>query len=199
MSDRSQTCVVIAHRLSTLACADRIAVVESGRIREIGTHDQLLAIPNGRYKLFQSLQNLDDVPVDASFKPNSLLNAVDDKVKLPIGDGTEGEVDREDDEEVEKSVATLNAKRARMLSAGDEFYFVIGAIGAGMVQNADIVGTTMPVYRYPYANRFFYSFSFRRPGFPNVGNGFCLHGRSVLCSSCELSPNSGWIQWFGVR
>jgi ABC-type multidrug transport system fused ATPase/permease subunit len=39
---------VVAHRLSTAARADRIAVVDDGRIAEIGTHDELIA-REGRY------------------------------------------------------------------------------------------------------------------------------------------------------
>ncbi|WP_280261703.1 ABC transporter ATP-binding protein [Nocardia wallacei] len=38
-----RTAVIVAHRLATAARADRIAVVDRGRIAEIGTHDQLLA------------------------------------------------------------------------------------------------------------------------------------------------------------
>ncbi|MBF6174541.1 ABC transporter ATP-binding protein [Nocardia blacklockiae] len=39
----SRTAVIVAHRLATAARADRIAVVDRGRIAEIGTHDQLVS------------------------------------------------------------------------------------------------------------------------------------------------------------
>jgi ATP-binding cassette subfamily B protein len=49
-----RTVVVVAHRLSTAARADRVAVVDDGRVAELGTHDELLEL-EGRYaRLFAS-------------------------------------------------------------------------------------------------------------------------------------------------
>ena len=52
---QNRTCFIIAHRLSTIAHADRIVVLEAGRIREIGTHESLLASA-GRYSAMVGLQ-----------------------------------------------------------------------------------------------------------------------------------------------
>ena len=53
---RGRTTIVVAHRLSTIKNADRIAVVERGEITEMGTHEQLLSKENGVYHTLYSLQ-----------------------------------------------------------------------------------------------------------------------------------------------
>lgn len=50
-----RTTVVIAHRFSTIRRADRIVVMESGRIAEIGNHDSLVAA-SGKYRKYYEMQ-----------------------------------------------------------------------------------------------------------------------------------------------
>ncbi len=52
------TVVAIAHRLSTIRAADRIIVLNHGRIAEAGTHDALMAIPDGIYQRLYLLQQI---------------------------------------------------------------------------------------------------------------------------------------------
>lgn len=50
---RERTSIVIAHRLSTIRKASKIIVLDKGEIREIGTHEELLALKSHYYKLHQ--------------------------------------------------------------------------------------------------------------------------------------------------
>ncbi len=53
---KNKTVFVIAHRLSTIKNADRIAVVEEGVLAELGTHDELMQVENGKYKYLYEMQ-----------------------------------------------------------------------------------------------------------------------------------------------
>ncbi len=51
-----RTTFIIAHRLATIRDANRIAVIDGGRVVESGTHDELSARPDGLYRHLSSLQ-----------------------------------------------------------------------------------------------------------------------------------------------
>jgi ATP-binding cassette subfamily B protein len=48
-----RTSLIIAHRLSTIQRADKIIVMHKGKVREMGTHQQLLAARGVYWKLYQ--------------------------------------------------------------------------------------------------------------------------------------------------
>lgn len=53
---KDKTVFVIAHRLSTIQNADRIAVINEGSLVELGNHEELMKIPNGKYKTLYEMQ-----------------------------------------------------------------------------------------------------------------------------------------------
>ena len=53
---QDKTVFVIAHRLSTVRNADKITVINEGRLVELGNHDELMSIENGQYKALYDMQ-----------------------------------------------------------------------------------------------------------------------------------------------
>ena len=53
---KGRTVFVIAHRLSTIKNADKIAVINEGQLVEMGSHHDLMQIPNGQYKYLYEMQ-----------------------------------------------------------------------------------------------------------------------------------------------
>jgi ATP-binding cassette subfamily B multidrug efflux pump len=66
-----RTSVVVAHRLSTIQRADKIIVMHKGKVREMGTHQQLLAQHGIYYKLYQLQYKDQEVPGSAAIVTTS--------------------------------------------------------------------------------------------------------------------------------
>jgi ATP-binding cassette subfamily B protein len=54
---KGRTCFVIAHRLSTIRNADTIITLRDGAVGEIGSHDELMNVPDGAYRRMVELQH----------------------------------------------------------------------------------------------------------------------------------------------
>lgn len=56
LRDRQTTCLIVAHRLSTIARAERIVVLEDGRITESGTYRELVGRKDSRFRVLMAAQ-----------------------------------------------------------------------------------------------------------------------------------------------
>lgn len=125
MESKNHTCIVIAHRLTTIKNADRIAFVGDGHVKEFGSHNELMEKPKGRYRRL----------VESQGRQATTESLGMDKKKT---DKKEAKDENEEEEEVpdwkkeveEEEKGNFSIARARKLAAPDTFYLIVGSIGA---------------------------------------------------------------------
>eukprot|EP00980_Cylindrotheca_fusiformis_P009862 scaffold2184_cov128-Cylindrotheca_fusiformis.AAC.8 len=121
MTLKSQTCIVIAHRLTTIRNADRIAFIAEGRVKELGSHEELMQFTHGRYKRLVESQDRSATTLNlgiGSKEANDTSNVE--------------ELDWEKEIEVAESSA-FSIARARKLASPDIWYYLLGSTGMIMV------------------------------------------------------------------
>lgn len=126
MGSRDNTCIVIAHRLTTIRNADRIAFIADGKVKELGTHDELMEKPKGRYKRL----------VESQQRHASVLNLGIDLKKAESDEKEEEEIPDWEKKIEEEEESSFSLKRARQLAFPDLSFIIFGALGmisAGLV------------------------------------------------------------------
>lgn len=155
MGMEHQTTIVIAHRLSTIRNADRIAVVYDGKIKEIGSYDELMAKENGHFRRLQAFQNLDGIlPSDEGenegkneedTQKRDLKEKIEELKKEKRAKKEKIEMEEEELKAIDKEREKRNAARARQLARGDGILFLIGSLGA------ILTGAVFPAWGFLFA------------------------------------------------
>ncbi|XP_074575701.1 putative ABC transporter B family member 8 [Curcuma longa] len=137
-----RTTLVVAHKLSTIKNADQIAVVDCGRIVEIGTHDELIARSDSHYSRLVKLQrissNLD--PESESFRPSSVARSSASRLSLTKASPSSFSAFSEDQSTVVAAVPAPSFSRLLAMNAPEWKQAVVGSL------SAVVFGSIQPIY-----------------------------------------------------
>ncbi|XP_042418399.1 putative ABC transporter B family member 8 isoform X2 [Zingiber officinale] len=137
-----RTTLVVAHKLSTIKNADQIAVVDSGRIVEIGTHDELIAQSNSHYSRLVKLQrissNLDPEP--ESFRPSSVARSSASRLSVTKASPSSFSAFSEDQSSIAATAPAPSFSRLLAMNAPEWKQAVVGSL------SAVVFGSIQPIY-----------------------------------------------------
>ncbi|XP_020100137.1 putative multidrug resistance protein [Ananas comosus] len=162
-----RTTLVIAHRLSTIRNADLIAVMQTGDVKELGPHDELIANDSGLYAALVRLQQTRDAREDeevvgpssafasrsSRLASNSLSRRLSSRTSSARSAGGNAENDEDPSAQPAKPPVP-SFRRLLMMNAPEWKHAVLGSVCAvlyGAVQPvyAFAMGSVVSVYFYP--------------------------------------------------
>ncbi|CAL9096365.1 unnamed protein product [Musa acuminata var. zebrina] len=139
-----RTTLVVAHKLSTIKNADQIAVVDCGRIVEMGTHDDLINDRNSHYSRLVKLQrissNIDQEP--ESFRPSSVTRSSASRLSLTRASPASFSVFSEDQPSTTSSSPAPSFSRLLAMNSPEWKQAIVGSI------SAIIYGSIQPIYAF---------------------------------------------------
>ncbi|TMW64333.1 hypothetical protein Poli38472_012955 [Pythium oligandrum] len=138
-----RTTVIVAHRLSTIRNADKIAVHSGGAIVELGTHDELMQIANGHYRALVDAQSrvaaseqIDIPSVDLqrdsslSSRSRSLSGPVLERSLSKLSGVYDDEEKTENSDVEDESLPSVSVGRIWQMSLPELKFMVSGSLGA---------------------------------------------------------------------
>ncbi|KAJ1278279.1 hypothetical protein BS78_04G068000 [Paspalum vaginatum] len=152
LASMGRTTIVIAHRLSTIRNAHLIAVMQSGEVKELGSHDELTADENGLYSSLLHLQQTRDSREATDIGGTWSTNVLQQSGSQSKSNGFSGAsrsssarsmVDAKDDSNIEnRKLPVPSFRRLLMLNAPEWKQALIGSL------SAVVCGSIQPVFAY---------------------------------------------------
>jgi ABC-type methionine transport system ATPase subunit len=131
MADSKLITIVIAHRLSTIRGASKICYVDHGKVREVGTYEELMAKPNGHYKRLEALQTGDQGLDRRSILVTKAMYEAQDKAEAEhVVKNVEAHNDTKSKDKPDDEKLKLIQQKAKEIAKDEYYLFVIGSIGA---------------------------------------------------------------------
>ncbi|TKW39674.1 hypothetical protein SEVIR_1G194900v4 [Setaria viridis] len=154
-----RTTIVVAHRLSTVRNADMIAVMQSGEVKEQGSHDDLIANENGLYSTLVRLQKTKDsgeankisgIGTMSAAIGQSNRHSMSRRFSWALRSSSARSVgDAKDVDSIDKpSLSAPSFKRLLMLNAPEWKQALMGSF------SAVLIGSIQPIYAYVMGSMF---------------------------------------------
>ncbi|GJM85230.1 hypothetical protein PR202_ga01663 [Eleusine coracana subsp. coracana] len=159
LASMGRTTIVIAHRLSTIRNADMIAVIQSGEVKELASHDELIADDNSIYSSLVHLQQTSEAMVIGGAGSNAFADVAQSsnhsisKKFSSVGESPSARSmadTREDDNttDTKQKLPVPSFKRLLMLNAPEWKYALIGSLSAALF------GGISPLFAYGMGSMF---------------------------------------------